>query len=259
MEYENKPIGSMSIQQIEDSRKRLHDRIDEQYDELVSKALTEGHEVRLPKGQRMMSLAADPARFKGLKPAMILFPDGRTTSVTKWKSVILAVMQDCNKDPVMHERLMRLRGMVNGRFRAILTDRPEGMDVPLMIDEDLYLEGKLDTEFLFKITTKNILNAVGYDYGRIGVAVHDPKLDMDDKQNFSKGRNSEMTDKQYMKEWTEICAAYCEKVGAELLFVNLSDFGCMMPNGETQHIYADELEARLNALEASGGIAMGGM
>lgn len=46
---------------------------------------------------------------------------------------------------------------------------------------------------------------------------------------------------KYMKEWTEICQAYCNKVGAELLFVNQSDFGCEMPNGELRHIYADEL------------------
>ena len=69
-----------------------------------------------------------------------------------------------------------------------------------------------------------------------------------------------MTDEQYMKEWTEICAAYCEKVGAELLFVNLSDFGCMMPDGDLQHIHADELAERLNAMEAAEGqLVMGGM
>lgn len=46
---------------------------------------------------------------------------------------------------------------------------------------------------------------------------------------------------KYMKEWSEVCKAYCDKVGAELLFVNLSDFGCEMPNGELRHISADEL------------------
>lgn len=57
-----------------------------------------------------------------------------------------------------------------------------------------------------------------------------------------------MSTKDYMKEWTEICQAYCDKVGAELLFVNLSDFGCEMPNGELRHINADEL-AELLATE----------
>ena len=48
-------------------------------------------------------------------------------------------------------------------------------------------------------------------------------------------------DRKYMKEWTEICQAYCDKVGAELLFVNQADFGCEMPNGELRHIDAQEL------------------
>ena len=52
-------------------------------------------------------------------------------------------------------------------------------------------------------------------------------------------------DRRYMKEWTEICQAYCDKIGAELLFVNQGDFGCSLPSGELQHIYADELEVIL--------------
>lgn len=63
----------------------------------------------------------------------------------------------------------------------------------------------------------------------------------------------EMSDDAYMKEWTEICAAYCKRVGAELLFVNEGDFGCEMPNGELRHIYADELEELLNADQTEGG------
>ena len=170
----------MSIRQIEESRKRMHEQIDAQYDELVSKVLTEGWKDNIPEGERMLSLAADPARFKGLKPTMVRFPDGRTISVGKWRLAVLEVMWDCNKDSAMHDKLMQLRGMVNGRFRGILTESPEGMSVPLMIDEGLYLEGKLDTEFLLKIVTNNILDAVGYDYGKIGVVVYDPKMDMAD-------------------------------------------------------------------------------
>lgn len=49
------------------------------------------------------------------------------------------------------------------------------------------------------------------------------------------------SDRKYMMEWTEICSTYCNKVGAELLFVNQGDFGCIMPTGELRHIYADEL------------------
>ncbi len=51
----------------------------------------------------------------------------------------------------------------------------------------------------------------------------------------------------YMAEWKAICKAYCDKVGAELLFVNEDSFGCEMPSGELRHIHADELEALLKA------------
>lgn len=70
-----------------------------------------------------------------------------------------------------------------------------------------------------------------------------------------------MTDEQYMKEWSAICAAYCEKVGAELLFVNLSDFGCMMPDGELRHIDSEKLAELLQEMSESEeqGIAMSEM
>ena len=61
-----------------------------------------------------------------------------------------------------------------------------------------------------------------------------------------------MSDEHYMKEWTEVCATYCDRVGAELLFVNESDFGCEMPSGELRHIYAEELEELLNAEQTGG-------
>lgn len=47
-----------------------------------------------------------------------------------------------------------------------------------MIDENLYLEGKLDTEYLIKTVRDQILDPVGYDYDQIGFVVHDPKQEM---------------------------------------------------------------------------------
>ena len=57
----------------------------------------------------------------------------------------------------------------------------------------------------------------------------------------------DLMDDQYKTEWHRVCEAYCKKVGAELLFVNEGDFGCEMPDGEFAHIYADELQAILEA------------
>ena len=57
----------------------------------------------------------------------------------------------------------------------------------------------------------------------------------------------DLMDDQYKSEWHKVCEAYCKKIGAELLFVNEGDFGCEMPDGEFAHIYADELQAILEA------------
>lgn len=57
------------------------------------------------------------------------------------------------------------------------------MDVPLMIDEDLYLEGKLDTEFILKIVKRDILDCVGYDYSGIGIVVQEPELEQSQERN----------------------------------------------------------------------------
>ena len=50
-----------------------------------------------------------------------------------------------------------------------------------------------------------------------------------------------MVSEKYMAEWGAICRAYCEKVNARLLFVNVSSFGAAFPDGTFRHIYADEL------------------
>lgn len=178
MESNGIPVGSVSLTQIEQSRKQMHQKMDAQYDELVRKILMEGKQLSMDDGEQLLSLAAEPARFKGLKPSLLLFPDGRTVTVQNWRRTILEILWDCNKDTVQHDRMMQLRDVVAGRFRPLLSASPNGMDIPLMIDEDLYLEGKLDTEYLIKTVRDQILDPVGYDYDKIGFVVHDPKLEM---------------------------------------------------------------------------------
>ena len=74
--------------------------------------------------------------------------------------------------------MMQLRDVVAGRLRPLLSGSPKEMDIPLMIDEDLYLEGKLDTEYLIRTVRDQILDPVGYDYDKIGFVVHDSKQEM---------------------------------------------------------------------------------
>lgn len=73
--------------------------------------------------------------------------------------------------PEMHQRLMNIRGSVAGRTRFILSDSPSEMNVPLKIDEELYFEGKFDSEYLMKMLTKRVLDRIGYDYSGIVVTL----------------------------------------------------------------------------------------
>ncbi len=68
----------------------------------------------------------------------------------------------------------------------------------------------------------------------------------------AKGAGIRMIDGKYMGEWTEICAAYCKKVNAELLFVNINSFGVQYPDGALRHIYADELAQILSEQKGGG-------
>ena len=173
MEKNSAPIGDVSLARVEQSREQMHQKIDDLYDELVQKILTEGKRLTMGDGEQLLSLAADPVRFKGLKPSRLLFP-----TVQNWRQAILEILRECNKDPIRHDRMVRLRDLVAGRLRPLLSGSPKGMNVPVMIDEGLFLEGKLDTEYLIKTVRDQILNPAGYDYDKIGLVVYDPKQEM---------------------------------------------------------------------------------
>ena len=61
-----------------------------------------------------------------------------------------------------------------------------------------------------------------------------------------------MVNEAYMNEWGQICAAYCRKVNAELLFVNTDNFGVQYDDGTFRHIYADELAQILEGSDMDG-------
>ena len=178
MEKNSTFFDSVCLTRVEQSREQMHQKIDDLYDELVQKILMEEKRLTMDDGEQLLSLAADPARFKGLKPSRLLFPDGSVVTVQNWRQAILEILRECNKDPIRHDRMMRLCDLVAGRLRPLLSGSPKGMNVPVMIDEGLYLEGKLDTEYLIKTVRDQILNPAGYDYDKIGLAVYDPKQEM---------------------------------------------------------------------------------
>ena len=105
--------------------------------------------------------------FKGMKPAAVIFGDERI-EVNNWRDVCLLIMRWC--DDEKHDALMDLRNKISGRSRTFLSDKPGNMDIPLKINEGLYVEGKFDSEYRV-IILRDIMDAAHYDYSGISVAV----------------------------------------------------------------------------------------
>lgn len=150
-----------AIELIEQFRIDLHEIVDQKIDTAIE-GLKNGESLVVRNLESSLSTA--PAVFKGKKASAVVFPNGESVSVSTWKSAVIAVLQYCDTDPTIHERLMGIRGKVLGRQRCLLAATPDGMDVPLQINEGLYLESKFDTESLIYVVTQRILDAVGYDY-----------------------------------------------------------------------------------------------
>ena len=122
------------------------------------------------------SLSVTPACFKGKKPLAILYPDGTEVEVHTWKQVASQLMRGCAEDECMASKLEDLSGRIFGRDRIILGKTGEGMDVPLKIKDNIYLEAKFDTESLLKVITNRIFDPIGYDYQDIRLQVIDPMM-----------------------------------------------------------------------------------
>ena len=56
-----------------------------------------------------------PATLKGKKPIGLKFTSGESVETPTWKSVVQTIMQHCNSQTDMHERIMRLSVKVAGR------------------------------------------------------------------------------------------------------------------------------------------------
>ncbi|MCM1232229.1 MAG: hypothetical protein NC489_19065 [Ruminococcus flavefaciens] len=154
------------LAELEGCRTAMHRLVDAQID-LVVESIQNGKPF--PARDIILPLSAAPAQFKGSKPEAVIFPDGRRVEVTKWKTAVTAILQDCANTPPYGERLMAIRGKVLGRQRVILAATPERMDAPLEICPELFMEGKFDTESLLYVLTKRILDPVRYSY--IGISI----------------------------------------------------------------------------------------
>lgn len=156
------------IEMVEQIREELIQMVNRKCDAMLQ-IYQNGSQIVCSENRVMESALAwiTPATLKGKKPIGLKFTSGENVKTSTWKSVVQTIMQHCNSQPNMHERLIQLSGKVAGRQRIILGKSAEEMDVPLKIDEGLYFEGKFDTEALLTMMTKKVLEPIGYDYSQI--------------------------------------------------------------------------------------------
>jgi hypothetical protein len=120
-------------------------------------------EIRYP-------LNMEPHFYKGKKPTAVFFGEEEVEAKT-WRTVYSEILRRCALDPDKYVVLKNLCNKITGRKRTFLSDKPDGMNVPIKIGEGLYAEGYIDTEWLLRILTKEILNVVKYDYRDITVTL----------------------------------------------------------------------------------------
>ena len=167
------------LAEVERCRAQLHQLIDDKLDAFMLR-ITCGDlsEYIRDTAVRAVPLMSAPARCKGMKPVAVVLPGGSMVETSTWKKAAAAILRDCASDPERRERLMRMRGRVNGNFRRLLAEDPDGMDAPLKITEALYLESKFDTRALLENLEQKILRRVGYDSGGIAVLYRSPRQEM---------------------------------------------------------------------------------
>ena len=105
----------------------------------------------------------------GKRPLAVQCAPGEWRETPTWRKVAQRILQACNEQPDIHERFMEMCGKVAGRWRTILGSSPEEMDVPLKVDEELYFEGKFDTEAMLNMLEKKVLEPAGVDYSSIKI------------------------------------------------------------------------------------------
>lgn len=139
--------------------------------DLVPSNAVEREITPLPPFESIYPLCMEPGFFKGKFVVAVMFPDGVRIETPTWKALVEVIMKRCNDDAGKHAALMELRNRVQGRSRQLLGNNSAGMRSPIKIDRGLYMESHYDTESLLRIMKIRILDAVGYDYSGIQVAI----------------------------------------------------------------------------------------
>lgn len=165
------------VQDLQQLRKELIEEIDTRIEQVIKKVKTEqiSTQKRTASTEKnyesLYPLHAGTGIFKGKRPTGVILSNGIRQKCPTWKSIAEALLKDCCNDSQKKQALMDLRGKVLGRNRVLLGSEAGTMRSPLKIDEALYMETHYDAEALLRILTTRILDAAGYDYSQIRIAV----------------------------------------------------------------------------------------
>jgi len=160
-----------ALLELEKYRERLLSGVNTAIDALAAQLENDdaGIDGELP-DEIVYPLTVTPSLFKGRKPTAVFFGDERV-SVKTWRAAYTEILRRCVAEPDKHAALMELRNRIHVRTRTILSDKPDGMNVPIKLADDLFIEADFDTEWLVRTLTTEILDAVKYDYNNISFAV----------------------------------------------------------------------------------------
>jgi hypothetical protein len=162
----------IALSELEAVRTQLPGMVNGRIDSLIAK-IKNGEAVdnnTLSAAEIVYPLSIDPAFFKGTKPTAVYFGNEKVP-VKTWRKAYTLILQRCVGIPEKREALMGLRNKINGRTRTILSDKPNGMNRPVEIADEVFIESFFDTEWLVRILTREILEVVRYDYSGISVSV----------------------------------------------------------------------------------------
>jgi len=155
-----------TLAELERTREQLLAIINTTIDSLVD-CIESGNTKFCSAAKTAYPISFNSTFFKGKKPSILIIGD-ELIEVKKWREVYIEILKRCCAEK--YDALMPLRNFVSGRKRAFLADKPDGMNVPIMLADELYVEAFFDTEFLLK-TLIHILTAVQYDYSGISVVL----------------------------------------------------------------------------------------
>lgn len=165
------------IQELQTLREDLIREIDEKIERTIEElrnggaAATTSRQAPIKEYESMYPLHVGTGIYKGKRPNGVIFPNGVRVESSTWKKVMEVILKDCCQDPQKRQALMDLRGKILGRNRVLVGSEAGKMRSPLKVDEALYVETHYDAETLLRILTTRILDAVGYDYSKIQIAV----------------------------------------------------------------------------------------